>query len=514
MIRTRARLAQARSTPWRRPWQQRRRHNTRPAPFVRSFSGARRPIGDGAGGARRIRTRRWLTRPGRRGEMPLKSVFLSNIPGGTPVKDFVKFRGHPVSSVKEAAFPSMVRPYQKACLERDNKRENIFQSTLITDGPHAKEFFNLSEIKPDTPEELEPLSSLKTGALPLTRNALLKRKACEPLPLESPAKIFSRMKTRAALAKQENKPPERKLLDTKSTTDYILTPERHQALLGRCNCKQKDGQAEEPLGKTEEGRVPSYIAANRNVHLTATGPSVSESPHKFFSRMKQKVQQNPLQRDSSSYQIKDSLPSPAEGKHSLTTLDSGKLIPNHNEESPNSVVGQDDAFIVEAAELDNDTFNTVINATDVSFDPAKSREPVAQMAPGQLPQEGKTSHQGSREPGQREQQGLEAEPQRPSQQLCDIVFATPKVHIPRKQGPAGSRSKAPLATSRTRANHSDAIKEVGGCLMLKWGHTCSGYKARWRHKLEGGLVVSVCVTAVLSSQSECCTWSAGQPSSP
>lgn len=190
----------------------------------------------------------------RRGEMLLKSVFLSSIPGGTPIKDFLKFQGCSVSSVKEAALPLMVRPCQKLCLERENKREKIFQSTLIADGPPAKKFFNLSEIKPSPPEELDPLSSLKNGEFPLTRNALLKRKACEQLPLESPAKIFSRMKTRAALAKQENKPLERKLVDTNSTTDYILTPERHQTLLGRDNHKPKDRQAEEPLGKIEEGR--------------------------------------------------------------------------------------------------------------------------------------------------------------------------------------------------------------------------------------------------------------------
>ncbi|XP_066486419.1 mis18-binding protein 1 [Tiliqua scincoides] len=392
--------------------------------------------------------------------MPLRSVFLSNIPGGTPVKDFVKFQGHSVSSVKEAEFPSMVLACQKVCLERDNKRENIFQSTLITGDTHAKKSFNVSEIKPACEEELEPLSSLKNEALPLTRNGLLKRKACEPLSLESPAKIFSRMKIKATLAKQENKLLERKLLDTNSSTDYILTPERHPALLGRHNNMQKEWPAEKPLEEAENGRVPNYIATNKNVHLTATGPMVLESPHKFFSRMKQKVQQKPLQTDSSSYQIMESLPSSAETKPSLTALDSEEQLNHLDEECANSVVSQDDAFIVEPAELDNDTFNIAVDDTGVSFSPAKSREPMEQVAPGQLPQEGKALYQCNQKPGQRGQQGLEIGPQRLSQHLCDIVFATPKVHIPRKQNPTGTNSKVPLKISRAATGNNEEQQQI------------------------------------------------------
>lgn len=166
---------------------------------------------------------------------------------------------------------------------------------------------------------------------------------------------------------------------------------------------------------------------------------------------------------SSSYQIKNNLPS------SLTALDSGKQLPAHDEESPNSIVGRDDAFIVEPAQLDNDTFDAAIKATDVSVGLAQSKEPVEQMVPVQLPQEGKALPQSSREPDQRGQQGVEVGPQRSSQQLCDIIFATPKVHIPRKQGLAGSRSKAPSKTPCMRTNHNDADEEVGGRLMLKWG---------------------------------------------
>ncbi|XP_077781058.1 mis18-binding protein 1 isoform X2 [Podarcis muralis] len=395
----------------------------------------------------------------RRREMSLKGVLLSNIPGGTPLKDFGKFQVDcvPASAMKKAAWPSGVPAGQNLGLEKGGKRGNVFQSTLIAGGTHAKELLDLSEIKPVSEGELNPLASCpKPEAVPPTGNAALKRKACGQLSLESPAKVFARMKTRAALAKQQKLSQEKKLLNVDITTDYILTPERHLAPLGRQGKKStaeddkpKERLAEEPLGKAREEQVPSHIAKNKNVCSAVMSPPVSESPHKFFSRVKQKMQQKPLEKgtspqksDASSYQTKQNVPPSPAVKQPLTVSSSPKKLNNLNEDCLNTPACEDDEFIVEPVDLDNETFSMGVNVIDMSFDLVKPGETLEEMEPGRLPEEGRTSHQSNQKPAPRGQQELKTGPQALPQHLCDIIFATPKVQIPRKQKEVGANSSS------------------------------------------------------------------------
>lgn len=162
--------------------------------------------------------------------MSLKAVSLLNIPGGTPLKDFIKFQANcTLDSAKIP--PPMVLTCQNVCSGQQTKGINVFQSTLKSDNMHRQEFFDLSEIKAS--EEILGMMSSCQKTKPLTKSAVQKRKACEPLSLESPAKIFSRMKQKASLVNEKNKPPEAKLLDPKCTIDYIVTPERQPAFLQR-----------------------------------------------------------------------------------------------------------------------------------------------------------------------------------------------------------------------------------------------------------------------------------------
>lgn len=160
--------------------------------------------------------------------MSLKAVSLHSIPGGTPLKDFVKFQGNcTLDSAKIP--PSMVLSCHNVCSDQETKGINVFQSTLISGNRHTQEFFDISEIKAS--EGMLGMISSCQKTKHMSRSAVQKRKACEPLSLESPAKIFSRMKQRAALVKEKNKPLEAKLLDPKYIADYILTPERKPAFL-------------------------------------------------------------------------------------------------------------------------------------------------------------------------------------------------------------------------------------------------------------------------------------------
>lgn len=183
--------------------------------------------------------------------MALKAVSLSYIPGGTPLKDLVKFRAGPLSrSAAEAVvFPSAVLTSENVYLGKEAESKRILQSTLVAGGIRAEGLLDFSEIKPSS-QQPKPLSTcVKQEDMPLTRSAVLKRKACEPLPMESPAKIFSRMKTRAALARQQQTLLENKLLAIKSTTDYIITPERHRVFFEGKKLEAGSEKPKEPLAK-------------------------------------------------------------------------------------------------------------------------------------------------------------------------------------------------------------------------------------------------------------------------
>ncbi|XP_013927509.1 PREDICTED: mis18-binding protein 1-like [Thamnophis sirtalis] len=223
--------------------------------------------------------------------MSLKAVSLQSIPGGTPLKDFVKFQGN--CTLKSAKIPpSMVLSCHNVCSGQETKGIEVFQSTLISSNAHIQEFFDISEIKASEGMLGRISSCQKTKHM--SRSAVQKRKACEPLSHESPAKIFSRMKQKAALVKEKNKPPEAKLLDTKHTADY--TPERQPAFLPSSEKipivedKQKTKVDEDFLEEShvKTVSVTDFTAVNKTTCTTVISPLLLESPNKFFSRFSKK----------------------------------------------------------------------------------------------------------------------------------------------------------------------------------------------------------------------------------
>ncbi|XP_054827689.1 mis18-binding protein 1 [Eublepharis macularius] len=406
----------------------------------------------------------------RREAMPLKAILLSAIPGGTPLKHLAKFQEASVSAVREAALS-----YQTG-LEKDTHTRNVFQSTLIPSGTHDEGFPNFSAIKPVSGGALgQPACHPKEEAK--TKKVLLKRKACEPLSVELPAKSSPRIESKMVLASQENQPPERKLLDMQSTTDFILTPDRYLNPLGKQNKKiiagntPKEGLFKEPLGKAKVSQ-PVHFATNKTLNLAAADSWVSESPQKFFSRMKQKVEEKPLQQvHSSSQQTKQNgLPLAAVTQPVAASDSTAKQLNDPHEEDPNATYSQDEAFLLEATELENDTFITNTMEMDIC--------PETNVAPARFPQEKRALPECNQKPGPSEQQVLLAGLQRPSQELCDIL-ATPKVHIPRKRKPAGATSKVPLGDPGMDTNYNNTHEKVQQRIFL----------SDWRIKVLGDAAV-------------------------
>lgn len=200
----------------------------------------------------------------RRGGMPLQAIFMSNIPSGTltPLKDLVTIQnaGINTSATKEAVLPSVLRDFKENHAREGGtakKREGIFQSTLITDGTYVKEFLDVSEIRPDSDPIAVQVARSKQKTkdfLPLKDKNVLKRKACDPLIQESPAKFFQRMKAKASHEKQHQMPSKKKLLETDYSRDLILTP-TNPVYQGQQDKKSSDEENQQRAGKVPDRQI-------------------------------------------------------------------------------------------------------------------------------------------------------------------------------------------------------------------------------------------------------------------
>uniref|UniRef100_A0A674IQA3 SANTA domain-containing protein n=1 Tax=Terrapene triunguis TaxID=2587831 RepID=A0A674IQA3_9SAUR len=367
----------------------------------------------------------------RRGDMPLQAILMSNIPSGTitPLKDLVKFQDAVLRDFKEN---------HARGAGTSKKMEGIFQSTLITDGTYVKEFLDLNK-------------------------NLLKRKACDPLTHESPAKIFQRMKAKASHEKQHQMPSKGTLLGTNYNSDLILTP---NIFLLALHCTK--------------------IVRNKNVDSLAVDTLVSESPQKFFLRIKQKVQKQQKVAlpenfffywpDSAlSNQIKQSISSTIVNKP-LIKSDFAKQVSNFNGECTvnNTSNSQDDVFLVEPIDADDEmSQNTVIDTVNANSDPSKTGAQLAERyGSGETiyaspHREGRLLQESTWKTAQGVEKKSETDPQRPTQCFCSIMFSSPKVHIPRKQKTKEGDCKASSSTSHTDENDGNANKQVGNEWRIK-----------------------------------------------
>ncbi|XP_044292214.1 mis18-binding protein 1 [Varanus komodoensis] len=383
--------------------------------------------------------------------MSLKAVCLDRVPGGTPVKDLARFpvgASCPSGSGAEAAAGP---PAPLAPMGKGRPGGNLLHSTLLAGGRHAQEWIDLSEIQPAEGPGLRP-SRVEQAGEPPAHSALLKRKACGPSSLESPAKIFSRMKARAALAKQLKEPLADKLGAANGTLDYLLTPERH--LLGSRAPEHvpKEQLAEDPSGETHAKAAPGTVTS-KNTCSGVRGPLLSESPHKFFTRMKQKLPPKLLPRaDEAPCPPKEKVPPSPAAKQTLTTSNPAGPRSDLNGEGLNTSIDQDGEFLIEPA--CNETFDMALNATDVNYDPVKPEEPLERKGVERPPRGGVLS-QCNQELGPSRQQLSRGVSQKLSRHLCDIIFATPKAHIPRKKQLVRADSKVALETASTNTNHEE-----------------------------------------------------------
>ncbi|XP_062433842.1 mis18-binding protein 1 isoform X2 [Rhea pennata] len=324
----------------------------------------------------------------RRGAMPFQSVPLSSVPAGTltPLKDLLRGRGAAAAA----------EPRSRAG-RRPAAAGGVFQSTLLPGGGGA-DLLELSEIWGGAgPEEPPP---------PPRGPAPRKRRAGEPPAHESPAKVFQRMKARAA--------------------DLIVTP----------------GQApgERPAARARpEGELPStQIPQNKTVKLLAVDPLVVESPQKFFLRVKQKLQQ---QKDPTfSNLFKENVPPSTAAEKLLVKSTFIEQLSNVNTDYVATDKDNQDNLLMESIGADDElSQNTVTNAMNVNSPPSESGDVLEERCrPGEtectdFPQERRQLQPSNQQSRKGAEKILQTNSHKPSQCLCSIMLSSPKVHIPRKE---------------------------------------------------------------------------------
>ncbi|XP_035183492.1 mis18-binding protein 1 [Oxyura jamaicensis] len=320
------------------------------------------------------------------------------------------------------------------------------------------------------PPRAVPLSSLPTGTLTPLKELLargrapppprcelppppapcrqLKRQASGPPGSESPAKVFQRMKARASRPQPA------------PAADPILTP----AALRRGPHRQLEAAAAAPRAE-----LPcTWIPQNQTIKTLAVDPLVLESPHKFFLRVKQKLQQQ--QKDTtSSNPIKQNIPPSTTAEKPLVKSAFGEPVTNAPTECVLPGKDDQDNFLVESLDADDEmsqnTTTSAVNVYSTPFNPGKQLEESCggrETNHCELRQE-KGQLQPSDQQAARRAKTLETNSQKPSQCLCSIMLSTPKVHIPRNQNPKED-CKGPRDKPHSRQLAAKASNEKKICL--------------------------------------------------
>ncbi|XP_064317276.1 mis18-binding protein 1 [Phalacrocorax carbo] len=301
----------------------------------------------------------------------------------------------------------------------------------------------------------------------------LKRQACEPPARESPAKIFQRMKARAARQKQGPGPPAGEAPAPSCDSDLILTPNPGLPALRPQPAQERArtaGAGPAPDRGTQPGKevLCTWVPENRTTKALAVDPLILESPHSFFLRVKQKLQQQ--KGSTSSNPVKQNIPPSTTIEKPLVRSTFPERPGNNPTEYVTAEKDDEDSFLVESMDADDELSQvTVTSSVNVNCAPSKNG---AQLEERWGNGEAKRTelHHDRRElqPSHKQaahgvEKNLETNPQKPSQCFCSIMLSSPKVHIPRKGKPKEG-SKVPVNNPPTDHVAGEAGKEKNVCL--------------------------------------------------
>uniref|UniRef100_U3IVV4 Mis18-binding protein 1 n=2 Tax=Anas platyrhynchos TaxID=8839 RepID=U3IVV4_ANAPP len=214
--------------------------------------------------------------------------------------------------------------------------------------------------------------------------------------------------------------------------------------------------------------------------MLAVDPCVLESPHKFFLRMKQKLQQQ--QKDTaSSNPIKQSIPSSTTAEKPLLKPTFGEPVTSAPTESVVPDKDDQDNFLVESLDADDEmSQNTITSSVNVCSAPSKPGDQLEERCGGreanccELWQE-KGQPQPSDQQAAHRAKTPETNSQKPLQCLCSIMFCSPKVHVTKnknlKENSKGPQDKPHSGQLAAKAGNEKKICLTSWSIRVINGNT-------------------------------------------
>ncbi|KAM9291413.1 mis18-binding protein 1 [Morus bassanus] len=304
-----------------------------------------------------------------------------------------------------------------------------------------------------------------------------KRRACECPPQESPAKIFQRMKARAARQQQGPGPAAGEAPARSCGGDPVLTPglapprQRGPAQERARTAAGGEGPAGAPRGESRPGRelLCTWIPENRITKALAIDPLVLESPQRFFLRVKHKLQQQ--QKDpTSSNPIKQNIPPSTTIEKPLVKSAFAEQPWNDPAVCVTADKDDEDGFLVESMDADDElsqiTMTSSVNVNCAHFTHGfqlEERWGNAEAKHTELHQDRRELQPSNKQAAYGVEKILETNSQKSSQCLCNIMLSSPKVHIPRK-GKLKEGCRVHLDNPPTDQVADKAGKEKNVCL--------------------------------------------------
>ncbi|XP_064007838.1 mis18-binding protein 1 isoform X2 [Pogoniulus pusillus] len=363
--------------------------------------------------------------PARRpGQLPFRSVPLSCLPEGTrtPLKELLRPHGTftmcPAAGW-EPAGPGGSRP-------EGPDPDTAFQSMVLVRGETGKELLDVSKV-------LDRLLTIPQRCL--------ERRAGERAARETPHHVFQQMKAKALQKHLCPGRPAREEPPRGCSTHFILTPVpkpvEQWGILERtvmAGVQRTDQRPAEHFQPTED--LNGSLFPNKQLMRAVARDSLtSESPQKFFLRVKKKLQQ---QKESSN-QVKQNLPPPT-----FTEQPPMEAVQPEQLREPAESMAIDwddrDTFTVESLDADDESSHeTDVTSGNVISFPSKNGD---QLGENWQTREAKQTelHQDRRklQPSNKQAaQGVEkvAQPNSPksTNSFCSIVLDTREFHFPKKQ---------------------------------------------------------------------------------
>uniref|UniRef100_A0A8C3BYP3 SANTA domain-containing protein n=1 Tax=Cairina moschata TaxID=8855 RepID=A0A8C3BYP3_CAIMO len=226
----------------------------------------------------------------------------------------------------------------------------------------------------------------------------------------------------------------------------------------------------------------AWIPQNQTMQMLAVDPCVLESPHKFFLRMKQKLQQQ--QKDTaSSNPIKQSIPPSTTAEKPLLKPTFGEPVTSAPTATESVVPDKDDQdnFLVESLGADDEMSpNTITSSVNVCSAPSKPGDQLEERSGGreanccELRQE-KGQPQPSDQQAAHRAKTSETNSQKPLQCLCSIMFCSPKVHVTKnknlKENSKGPQDKPHSGRLAAKAGNEKKICLTSWSIRVINGNT-------------------------------------------